>query len=61
MISLREMVSFVKDAPSAHVKTSLVLAWFMNLKGRKDWDVSFTGFISFYSLQLNLSACAWAW
>lgn len=62
LITGREVVSFLKDAPFALMKTSPIFEQFLSLKGKKDWDVSFKDFISFFfMLQLNLSAYAWAW
>jgi len=48
LITGREVVSFVEDAPFALVKTSPIFEQFMNLKGEKDWDVSFKDFIRFF-------------
>lgn len=57
LITGREVVSFVKDASFVLVKTSPIFEQFMNLKGEKDWDVSFKDFISlFLMFQLNFSA-----
>lgn len=48
LITGREVVSFVKDAPFAVMKTSPIFEQSMNLKGEKDWDVSFKDFIGVF-------------
>lgn len=50
LITGREVVSFLKDAPFALVKTSPIFEQFMSLRGKKDWDVSFKDFIRVFFL-----------
>lgn len=63
LITGRKVISFIKDIPLVLLKSSPFLISFLNPKGKKITGIYplkiLLGF--FFMLQLNLSACAWAW